>query len=379
VCQSRLAPVTNVLELDAASNNGVAEIRDVIESAALSSPGRHRVFILDEVHMLSRGAEAALLKTLEEPPEHVVFVLATTDPQKVSETIRSRVQHLQFHLLSVADLDEYVRWVITDAGLDVRDDVIERVLTQGAGSARDTLSALELAVAGGGSLDEPVSIDEVLEALIARDQARGIAAIAFAVQQGRDPRTLADDIVRTLRDCFLSLMAPELVQLPQQRADIIGEHAKNLGAARVVRAMEVIGQTLVEMRHAPDARLLLEVAIVRLSSPAFDDSNDSILVRLQQLETEVRELRNRPTVTLPARTRRPEYRSCKGWRSSCCRFSNRFHSTTTCKRGHQRRTNRGRPRGSWYLYPRRPMHRLLRRVRQQQRALRKCGHKLLLG
>jgi DNA polymerase-3 subunit gamma/tau len=94
-------------------------------------------------------------------------------------------------------------------------------------------------------------------------------------------------------------MAPELVQLPQQRADIIGEHAKNLGAARVVRAMEVIGQTLVEMRHAPDARLLLEVAIVRLSSPAFDDSNDSILVRLQQLETEVRELRNRPTVTLP--------------------------------------------------------------------------------
>jgi DNA polymerase-3 subunit gamma/tau len=289
----------DVLELDAASNNGVAEIRDVIESAALSSPGRHRVFILDEVHMLSRGAEAALLKTLEEPPEHVVFVLATTDPQKVSETIRSRVQHLQFHLLSVADLDEYVRWVITDAGLDVPDDVIERVLTQGAGSARDTLSALELAVAGGGSLDEPVSIDEVLEALIARDQARGIAAIAFAVQQGRDPRTLADGIVRTLRDCFLSLMAPELVQLPQQRADIIGEHAKNLGAARVVRAMEVIGQTLVELRHAPDARLLLEVAIVRLSSPAFDDSNDSILVRLQQLETEVRELRNRPTVTLP--------------------------------------------------------------------------------
>jgi len=289
----------DVLELDAASNNGVAEIRDVIESAALSSPGRHRVFILDEVHMLSRGAEAALLKTLEEPPEHVVFVLATTDPQKVSETIRSRVQHLQFHLLSVADLEEYVRWVISDAGLEVSDEVIERVLTQGAGSARDTLSALELAVAGGGTLDEPVSIDEVLEALIARDQARGIAAIAYAVQQGRDPRTLADDIVRTLRDCFLSLMAPELVQLPQQRAEIIAEHGKNLGAARVVRAMEVIGQTLVEMRHAPDARLLLEVSIVRLSSPSFDDSNDSILVRLQQLETEVRELRNRPTVTLP--------------------------------------------------------------------------------
>lgn len=289
----------DVLELDAASNNGVEEIRDIIETASMSSPGRNRVFILDEVHMLSRAAEAALLKTLEEPPPNVVFVLATTDPQKVSETIRSRVQHLSFHLLPMHDLDEYVRWIIADAKLEISDDAIARVLEQGGGSARDTLSALELVVAGGGTIDEPVSIDEFIEGLIERDQARALAAIAFAMQQGRDPRTLGDDIVRTLRDMFLSLMAPELVQLPETRAANIAAMAKRLGAAAVVRSMETLGTTLVDMRHATEPRLLLEVAAVRLSAPALDVSLDTLTTRIQILEDTVRELKATGISTLP--------------------------------------------------------------------------------
>ena len=111
----------DVHELDAASNNGVDAIRELIERASLGTPGRHKVYILDEVHMLSRAAEAALLKTLEEPPPHVVFVLATTDPQKVSDTIRSRTQHLRFHLLPADTLAEHVRWIAADAGLDLDD------------------------------------------------------------------------------------------------------------------------------------------------------------------------------------------------------------------------------------------------------------------
>ena len=107
-------------ELDAASNNGVDAMRELIERAALGTPGRHKVYILDEVHMLSKAAEATLLKTLEEPPPHVVFVLATTDPQKVSDTIRSRTQHLRFHLLAPETLAEHVRWVAADAGLGSR-------------------------------------------------------------------------------------------------------------------------------------------------------------------------------------------------------------------------------------------------------------------
>ena len=144
----------DVIELDAASNRGIAEIKDVIESTLVGSPGRHKVFILDEVHQLTDAASVALLKTLEEPPSGVVFVLATTDPQKVKETIRSRTQHLQFHLLSEAELEEHVRWVVADAGLDVSPETITAVVRQGAGSVRDTLSALELAVAVGGIAEE---------------------------------------------------------------------------------------------------------------------------------------------------------------------------------------------------------------------------------
>ena len=274
----------DVLELDAASNNGVENMRDLIERSSLGNPGRHRVFILDEVHMLSKPAEAALLKTLEEPPPHVVFVLATTDPQKVSETIRSRTQHLQFHLLPMHDLDEHVRWVIQDANLKVSEAAIAQVLTQGGGSARDTLSALELVAAGGGEADEQLSPDEFVEAIIDRDPGRALGATAAAIQRGADPRMLAEEIVRQLRECFLSLMAPDLVQLPEQRKIQIGEQARRMGASTVVRAIEVLGEILIEMRHAPDARLLIEVALVKLTSVNNANDNSSLIARIERLE-----------------------------------------------------------------------------------------------
>ena len=118
----------DVIELDAASNNKVDDIRELIERVNLGTPGRHKVYILDEVHMLTPGAEAALLKTLEEPPPHVVFVLATTDPQKVRDTIRSRTQHLVFHLLGAEELETHVRWVAADAGIELTDDIVEYAL-----------------------------------------------------------------------------------------------------------------------------------------------------------------------------------------------------------------------------------------------------------
>ena len=274
----------DVLELDAASNNGVENMRDLIERSSLGNPGRHRVFILDEVHMLSKPAEAALLKTLEEPPPHVVFVLATTDPQKVSETIRSRTQHLQFHLLPMHDLDEHVRWVIQDANLKVSEAAIAQVLTQGGGSARDTLSALELVAAGGGEADEQLSPDEFVEAIIDRDPGRALGATAAAIQRGADPRMLAEEIVRQLRECFLSLMAPDLVQLPDQRKTQIADQARRMGASTVVRAIEVLGEILIEMRHAPDARLLIEVALVKLTSVNNANDNSSLIARIERLE-----------------------------------------------------------------------------------------------
>jgi DNA polymerase III subunit gamma/tau len=277
----------DVHELDAASNNGVDSMRDLIEKTMLGTPGRFKVYILDEVHMLSKAAEAALLKTLEEPPPHVIFVLATTDPQKVSETIRSRCQKLQFNLISADVLADHVRWIIQDAGLIVSDDAIETVVRQGGGSARDTLSALEQVVAAGGVAPDAEPLDELIEALIDADSGRAIVAVATAVRDGRDARTLTENLVAHLRDCFLSLMSPELVQLPDRSAQRVLDQGKRLGVASTVRAMEVLGEMLVELRHAPDPRLLLDVAIVRLTSAAADTSPAALLARLERLEQAV--------------------------------------------------------------------------------------------
>ena len=290
-CESCLAVEAgrsfDVHELDAASNNGVEAMRDLIDKAALGTPGRHKVYILDEVHMLSKAAEAALLKTLEEPPPHVVFVLATTDPQKVSETIRSRTQHLAFHLLPMDVLEQHIRWLAGDAGISIDDDALESVLRAGGGSARDTVSALELVAAGGGSPLDALPLDEFLEALIEMDPARGLTLVAHAIQNGREPRVLTDDLIRLLRDCFLMLMAPELVQLPTSRQAEVGELAERLGAGPIVRAMERLGEMVVEMRHAPDPRVLLEVAVVQLTRRSTAVDLGSLADRLERVEQAV--------------------------------------------------------------------------------------------
>ena len=279
----------DVHELDAASNNGVDAMRDLIEKASLGTPGRHKVYILDEVHMLTKGAEAALLKTLEEPPPHVVFVLATTDPQKMSDTIRSRTQHLQFHLLPADTLQEHIRWVAEDAGLDVSEAAIEQALSQGGGSARDALSALELVSNIGDEGLESAALDEFVEAMIDRDAGRALTMVGHAINLGSDPRTLTEELVGYLRNGFLSLMAPELVQLPSQRIDALADQARRLGPPGLVRGIEHLGVALTEMRHAPDPRVLLDVATVQLTSDSVAPDLGALLVRLERVEKQLAE------------------------------------------------------------------------------------------
>ncbi len=277
----------DVHELDAASNNGVDAMRDLIEKASLGTPGRHKVYILDEVHMLSKAAEAALLKTLEEPPPHVVFVLATTDPQKMSDTIRSRTQHLQFHLLPPDTLAEHVRWVADDAGLEVSDAALDQVLRQGAGSARDALSALELVVSIGDDGVETVPLDEFVEAMIDRDPGRALTMVAHAISIGRDPRTLTEELIGFMRNGFLCLMAPELVPVSGQHIDTLTDQAGRLGAAGLVRGIETLGAALSDMRQAPDARVLLDVAAVQLTADSVAPDLGALLARLHRLEEQV--------------------------------------------------------------------------------------------
>ncbi len=278
----------DVTELDAASHTGVDNMRDLIASTALASPGRTRLYILDEVHMLSKGASAALLKTLEEPPDHVVFILATTDPEKVLPTIRSRTQHLDFRLLPATELEAHVRWIIGDAGLQVEEAGIAQALREGGGSARDTLSVLDRIVAAGGVARDDDSVDDLLEALCEVDTARALTALADATVQGRDPRGVGEQVLDKLRNAFLSSMRVDLSHLTEADRAAAADHAERLRPAAITRALEVLGTALVDMRQAPDPRIPLEVALVRITRPESDTSTDALLVRIEHLEQAVR-------------------------------------------------------------------------------------------
>jgi len=282
--QVQVGSSLDVVELDAASNNGVEAMRDLVARASLGTPGRWKVYIVDEVHMLSTAASNALLKTLEEPPGHVVFVLATTDPQKVVPTIRSRTQHFEFRLLAADVLGELVHEISANAGLELAEEALGAAVRRGRGSARDALSALEQVAAGGEVDDEVASLHELVGALVERDSARALLAVATACAQGRDPQRLAVDLVAHLRNGFLARLSPEVVPLPDAERTVAAEEADGLGLAALVRAMEVLGQALVDMREALDPRVCLEVALVRLTRAEADTSPAALVERIDRLE-----------------------------------------------------------------------------------------------
>ena len=267
---------------------------------ALGSPGRTKVYILDEVHMLSPGASNALLKTLEEPPPHVVFVLATTDPHKVLDTIRSRTQHYEFHLLPADVLAEHVRWVIEDAGLDVAPEVVDHVVRQGGGSARDTLSALDQAVAAGGVAPDGSHIEDLVEAICDVDPGRAIKAVADAMSGGRDPRTLAEALLSRLREVFLVRMGAPVDQATEADRDRAKAWAERLGDRAVTRAMEEVGRALLEMRQATEPRIALEVALVHLTRPETTADIDALLGPHRAARTGAGRFGRRPATAAPA-------------------------------------------------------------------------------
>ncbi|HEX8770208.1 MAG TPA: DNA polymerase III subunit gamma/tau [Acidimicrobiales bacterium] len=274
----------DVIELDAASNRGIDAMRDLVARVSLGTPGRWKVYIVDEVHMLTTEASNTLLKTLEEPPGHVIFVLATTEPQKVLLTIQSRTQHFEFRLLPTALLEEHLRWVAEDAGLHIAPEAIEIVARKGSGSARDALSVLDQVAAAGGIEKEPPSSEQLLEALCEHDAGQALVIVAERCNAGHDPRQLVRELLERLRQGFLALMSKGLVGLPDDDLARVEAQARRLGPAATVRAMEVLGEALVAMREAPDPRVLVEVSLVRLCSPEADTSLPAIVDRLERLE-----------------------------------------------------------------------------------------------
>ncbi len=271
----------DVHELDAASSNGVDAMRDLVARAALASPGRWKVYIVDEVHMLSTAASNALLKTLEEPPDHVVFVLATTDPQKVLPTVRSRTQHYEFRLLAEDVLGDLLENVAARARLELPEGALGAAMRKGRGSARDALSALDQVAAGGVLDDEGDLLEAIVTAIAAEDSAGALVGVDTAMRRGRDPQQVAVELIELLRRGFLGLVAPAL---------LVGAppgFASDLGTAKAVRAMEVLGTAIVAMREAPEPRVTLETAVIRLANPAADDSPAALAERLERLERRV--------------------------------------------------------------------------------------------
>jgi DNA polymerase-3 subunit gamma/tau len=287
-------------ELDAASNNGVDAMRDLLGRVSMGTSGNRKVYVLDEVHMLSTAASNALLKTLEEPPDHVVFVLATTEPEKVLPTIRSRTQHFEFNLLSADVLAGHVRHVIADAGLELGDDVVDHVVQAGRGSARDTLSALDQVAAAGGVATSDTSVDDLVDALGRRDAGGALVAVDVSVRSGRDPRVLAEQIIESLRHAFLVAMGAPAGGLTDRAMARAREVSQALGPASLTRALEAVGTAVVEMRHAPDPRIPLEVALVQIARPEAAGDLDALVRRIEQLERVVATGAPMPAAVPPA-------------------------------------------------------------------------------
>jgi DNA polymerase-3 subunit gamma/tau len=272
----------DLVEMDAASNNGVDAIRDLVErvSLGIGASSKVKVYLIDEVHMLSNAASNALLKTLEEPPGHVVFVLATTNPEKVLPTIRSRTQHFELTLLSIEQITGLLASVLEREGVEFEPDALEPVARAAGGSARDAESLLDQALAhatgtltsagiesvlGGSPFDARLTI---LDAIAAEDVAGALTGLSGLLESGHDARRVAEDLLRSLRDAFLLSAARGSVSVdaPEDERERLGGIGEALGNAAVVRGLETLGLAVVDMRgtDAADPRLVLEIALVRL-------------------------------------------------------------------------------------------------------------------
>lgn len=264
-----------VEELDAASNSGVDAVRALIQTVATAGTGRVKVYIIDEVHMLSVAASNALLKTLEEPPRSVVFILATTNPQKVLPTIRSRAQVYELKLLGDDDIDELVTSVADRAGITISQDARAWVRNRGGGSGRDTLSYLEQVAARGGEVDSSDhDIEEVVRAALSSEMQRAAQGTAAILESGADPSWLATEILHVVRKWF--------------RATISGDvDGPTFPLARLTGAMEYIGSVALSLRDAIDPGVLLEAAVVQLAAKEPTTTETAGEARIAALEARV--------------------------------------------------------------------------------------------
>ena len=308
----------DVYELDAASNTGVDNVREEIINRVGYAPvrGRYKVYIIDEVHMLTTAAFNALLKTLEEPPSHVVFVLCTTDPQKVLETILSRVQRFDFHAIGNEELVGRLAYVCEQEGFSYDQSALELICRHARGGMRDALTKLEqLATATGGAITEEVTqsllgevsvstLSEVTRALAARDVSTLFSVVASLTEEGHDLLQFVHELAARLRDVYVVCAVGERAGVIAATGDdlqSIAEEAQAFGSPeRLSRALAILADASTEMRVATNQRLVLELAFTRLAHPESDVTIDSLAERVAELERRIAQLEAAPPVQAAA-------------------------------------------------------------------------------
>jgi DNA polymerase-3 subunit gamma/tau len=294
----------DVIELDAATHGLVDDARDLRDKAFFAPvQSKYKIYIIDEAHQLGPGAANALLKVVEEPPPHVIFIFATTEPEKLISTIRSRTHHYPFRLVPPGILGEHLEKICAQEGVKVAKGVIPLVVRASGGSVRDALSILGQLLAGAGAegvsyeiaiqllgFTDGALLDDAVEALAARDGATLFKTVDRVIESGHDPRRFASDFLERLRDLMIvdALAATSansiLRDIPEDQLERMVAQAKNLGAATLSRAADIAAEGLTQMRGATAPRLILELICGRMLLPMGDTTDSGLLARLERLE-----------------------------------------------------------------------------------------------
>ncbi|WP_236790670.1 DNA polymerase III subunit gamma and tau [Amycolatopsis sp. GM8] len=293
----------DVTELDAASHGGVDDARELRDKAFYApAESRYRVFIIDEAHMVTTQGFNALLKIVEEPPEHLIFIFATTEPDKVLPTIRSRTHHYPFRLIPPSAMRDLLERNVAAEGMQVEPAVYPLVIRAGGGSARDTQSVLDQLLAGAGpdgvtyqramsllGVTDVALIDDMIDGLATEDSAAVFSTVERLAEAGHDPRRFASDLLDRLRDLVLVRSVPDaaargLVSAPEDELTRMSAQAERVGLGTLTRYAEIVHNGLLEMRGATAPRLLLELLCARMLLPSVSDGEASMLQRLERLE-----------------------------------------------------------------------------------------------
>ena len=307
VCRQLSAPNVDIIEMDAASNNGVDEVRSIRDNIVFPPQcGKYKVYIIDEVHMLSGGAFNALLKTLEEPPEHALFILATTEVHKLPATILSRCQRFNFRNISTSDIAAHLSDILSSRGVTAQKEAVELIARTAEGGMRDALSIADtcLAYCGDNITYEDVVnvlgtadsefIFNVADRLIARDRKALIASVDTLIEQGRDPGVFLKDLIGHFSDLLAVSAAPESIRfesVSREKRERLALEAKQAGDEMLLRTVEILSQAEGPMRVGTRPRIALEAAFMRVCAPALERDAAALTDRINVLEKELAALK----------------------------------------------------------------------------------------